>query len=98
MLETAVSILATLVLGIGAWAVSLNAKVSVLESRHQDLLTLIESKFDGVSKQLDNVQDVLRSRSIAVDQIPIILSRIDRIERFFNGPFKRFIADDRSGG
>lgn len=98
MLETAVSILATLVLGIGAWAVSLNAKVSVLESRHQDLLTLIESKFDGVSKQLDNVQDELRSRSIAVDQIPVILSRIDRIERFFNGPFKRFIVDDRSGG
>ena len=96
MLETIVGVLATFVLGIGGWAVSLNAKVSVLESRHEDLLTLIASKFDGMSEQLDNLQDVLKARAERIDQIPVILSRIDRMERFFNGPFKRFMVDERS--
>ena len=96
MLETVVSVLSALVIGIGAWAVTLNAKVSVLESRHQDLLTLIESKFDGMTDRLEAVQETLRSRTTAVDQIPVILSRIERMERFFNGPFKRFMVDDRS--
>ena len=98
MLETVVSVLSAFVLGIGAWAVTLNAKVSVLESRHQDLLTLIESKFDGVTNRLESMQETLRSRTGAVDQIPVILSRIERMERFFNGPFKKFAADDRSSG
>jgi hypothetical protein len=52
MLEAVVAILGSGLLGIGAWAVHLQSRVSVLEANQESVLEVINSKFDLMNSKL----------------------------------------------
>jgi hypothetical protein len=56
MLEAIVGVLGTAFIGTLGWAVQLSSRVSQIETRHEDLLTLINSRFDEVSRRLDRIE------------------------------------------
>jgi hypothetical protein len=56
MLETLIGILGTGFLGMIGWVIQLGSRVSVAETRHEDLLELINTRFDEVSRRLDRIE------------------------------------------
>lgn len=55
-MEYVIGFLSTVLVASFGFAFSMNAKVNVLETRHEDLLLLINSKFDGVNQRLDRIE------------------------------------------
>ena len=60
-MEFIMGILGTAFLGICGWAVSMNSRVSVLEQRHEDLITFLDDRFDMVNANIEGVTDRLAS-------------------------------------
>jgi hypothetical protein len=60
MLEAIIAILGTTFVGSVAWVfhsiTGLETRVSVIDSQYKDLTTLIESRFDDVSRRLDRIE------------------------------------------
>lgn len=63
LLETAVGVLSTVVLGVVGWAITLGNRVSVLESKREDLMLLINEKFDALNKRLDRLEVSMGKRT-----------------------------------
>lgn len=59
MLEAATATLGLAVLGIFGWAFQVSNRVSVLETRYEDLVVLINEKFDGLDPKFTAVTDRL---------------------------------------
>lgn len=56
MLEAIVGVLGVGLLGVIGWAIQLGNRVSVVESQRNDLLVLINSKFEEVYRRLDRIE------------------------------------------
>lgn len=52
----ALSVIGAALIGMFAWAVQINADVRVNESRLEDLLTLINSRFEDISDRLKRIE------------------------------------------
>jgi plastocyanin domain-containing protein len=59
MLETAVGILGTAVIGVFGWAFQLSNRVSVIEAENEGLRELINTKFAEVNRRLDRIEEKL---------------------------------------
>lgn len=55
-MEIIIGILSTGLFASIGFAFQMNAKVNVLESKQEDLLLLINSKFDEVNRRLDRIE------------------------------------------
>ena len=62
MWETITGVIATMSFAVLGWAVSLTNRVSVLESRDKDFVTLIESKFTEVNRRLDRIEKAMNGK------------------------------------
>lgn len=56
MIEAVIGILGSAFLGTAGWAIHLGSRVSVIESQRADLITLINTKFDEVSRRLSRIE------------------------------------------
>lgn len=56
MLQTIVSLLGTALIGVIAWTVQLGNRVSVTETRQQDLPALLDAKFDPINVRLARIE------------------------------------------
>lgn len=94
MLSTVVGILGTAVLAVIGWAFQLNSDLNVQKQRHEDLLKLIDTKFDALV-EANKVAYVQRSESMRsmADTIDVKFEhtnqRLERIERALNGALHR---------
>jgi hypothetical protein len=59
LIETVVGVLTTGLLGVVAWAFQLGTRVSVAESKYEDLVILINTKFDEVNRRLGRIERVM---------------------------------------
>jgi ribosome-associated translation inhibitor RaiA len=59
-MQTIVGLLGTAFLGAVGFVVSLSNRVSQVEARYEDLLTLIDSRFKDVDKQLNRIEQALK--------------------------------------
>lgn len=59
LVETVVGVLTTGFLGVVAWAFQLGTRMSVAESKYEDLVTLINTKFDEVNRRLGRIERVM---------------------------------------
>lgn len=63
MVETLVApiigVLGTALLAVVGWSFSLGTRVSVIESKHEDLLTLINTRFNEVDRRLGRIEKVM---------------------------------------
>ena len=59
MLEAAVGILGTAVLGVFGWAFQLSNRVSVIEAENEGLRELITTQFTEVKRRLDRIEEKL---------------------------------------
>ena len=62
MLNTIVGVLGAGFLAVFGWAFHLNSAVDVLETKHEDLIVLINTKFDDLSRRLDRIEHKLDGR------------------------------------
>lgn len=67
MIETVLGILGTAFIGVIGWTVQLGSRVSVLESRHVDLMTLINTQFREVNRRLDRIERAMNGHLKEVD-------------------------------
>lgn len=75
MFNAIITVMGAAILGIFGWAFQLNSRVSVQETKHDDLKDLINTKMDALK---DNIEFNYNS----------ISARLDRIERAMNGALK----------
>lgn len=109
MQEAIVTIMGTILLAVVGWALSMSTRLSVVEQRMEDLTKLMESKFDAASDRMverfEHINSMLEGRTENINQIPFIasqlptmLTRLERIERFLNGSFKAFVHKESRDG
>jgi len=56
MVEALLGILGTTFLAVIGWTIQLGTRVSVTESKYEDLLVLIDSKFEDLDKRLERIE------------------------------------------
>lgn len=76
MMTTLVSLLGAALMGVFAWAFSLQSRVSIYGQRHEDLLKLIDTKFHSIELMVDTKFESSNQR-------------LERIERALNGALHR---------
>lgn len=76
MLNTLIGVLGAALLAVIGWAFNLQSRVSIYSQRHDDLLRLIDTKFDAMSEMVDTKFDSSNQR-------------LERIERALNGALHR---------
>lgn len=79
MLEAVVGSIGASVMAIFGWAFSLNSRMGVQERAHDDLIKLIDTKFEAVKELNQAIIDKMDTKFDAQGQ------RLDRIERSMNG-------------
>lgn len=55
-MEALLGITMTVVMAIIGWAFNVHGRISVMESRYEDLVKLIESKFDDLDARLERME------------------------------------------
>lgn len=64
MLDTVVSILGLMFIGVFGWVIQLGTRISVIEAQHTDLKELIEREFKGLDKRLDRIERSLNGHLV----------------------------------
>lgn len=59
MLESIMSIIGTVVIGVIGWSFQLSNKVSVIEAEYEGLQKLITTQFAEVNRRLSRIEDKL---------------------------------------
>jgi hypothetical protein len=59
MLETAIGVIGTALLGVIAWAVRINSDVSVLKADKVSLKELLDVRLENISMRLDRIEQKL---------------------------------------
>lgn len=61
MLETLVGLLGTALLGVLGWAFQLQNRVTIIETQQDNLVTLINTRFDAVENRLERIEEKIWS-------------------------------------
>lgn len=56
MLETLIGIFSTAFFAAFGWAIHISNRVAIVETQKQDLVTLVESRFDDVDRRLERIE------------------------------------------
>lgn len=59
MLETVLGLMGTAMLGVAAWTFQLGNRVTRIETRQDDLPTLLDAKFDPINQRLARIERAL---------------------------------------
>lgn len=67
MLDTIVSILGLAFLGVFGWVIDLGNRVSIVETKHDGLILLINTRFNEMSRRLGRIEKSLNGHLRAID-------------------------------
>lgn len=62
MLTTIVGVIGAGLLGVIGWAFNINSSVEVLKTKHDGLITLIDTRFEEINRRLDRIERALNGR------------------------------------
>lgn len=62
MLTAIVGVLGAGLLGVIGWAFNINSSVEVLKTKHDGLITLIDTRFEEMNRRLDRIERALNGR------------------------------------
>ena len=64
MLETLVGIFGAAFIGAIGWAVQISSRVSTIETKHPDLVELLETRFDDIDRRLERIERIINHKDI----------------------------------